>query len=178
MGQPAQKVTRQAYAINPKLCVLCGESLPYENRKGRFCSKSCAATFNNRGVVRHFTHSDLCSCGNAKKRHNKYCDECIAKRVYNPRLAFGELSNDKMRRKRLLELRGNQCQGCGLSEWMERPIPLELHHIDGDTDNNSQENLVLLCPNCHAIQPTHRRKNKQGKRQLIRRKRYAEGKTW
>jgi hypothetical protein len=42
------------------------------------------------------------------------------------------------------------CSGCGLSEWNNKPIPLELHHIDGNSFNNSKENCVLLCSNCHA----------------------------
>lgn len=42
------------------------------------------------------------------------------------------------------------CEVCGLSVWMDKPIPLELHHIDGDRYNNSLNNLQLLCPTCHA----------------------------
>lgn len=42
------------------------------------------------------------------------------------------------------------CEECGLTVWNEKPIPLELHHIDGDRTNNTLENLKILCPNCHA----------------------------
>lgn len=48
-------------------------------------------------------------------------------------------------------LRGRECEKCGLSEWMGEPIPLEVHHIDGDRLNNTLENLQLLCHNCHAF---------------------------
>jgi hypothetical protein len=85
---------------------------------------------------------------------------------------------DEARKKMLLETRGHQCEGCGLENWRNQPIPIELHHVDGDTDNNNEENLQLLCPNCHALTDTHRRRNKNGKRQLMRRKRYASGQTW
>jgi hypothetical protein len=37
-----------------------------------------------------------------------------------------------------------------LSQWRDKKIPLELHHIDGDTKNNLLENLKILCRNCHA----------------------------
>ena len=37
-----------------------------------------------------------------------------------------------------------------LSEWMGKPIPLELHHKDGNHYNNDLSNLEILCPNCHA----------------------------
>lgn len=39
--------------------------------------------------------------------------------------------------------------GCGISEWMGKPIRLHMDHVDGDRSNNVPENLRLLCPNCH-----------------------------
>lgn len=52
-----------------------------------------------------------------------------------------------------------KCSCCGLSEWLGQPIPLELHHIDGNKDNNSLENLELRCPNCHYFTDTYKTKN-------------------
>lgn len=52
-----------------------------------------------------------------------------------------------------------QCTCCGGTEWLGAPIPLELDHIDGNSDNNTLSNLRLLCPNCHALTPTYRGKN-------------------
>lgn len=46
-------------------------------------------------------------------------------------------------------LKEYQCEYCGLSEWNNLPIPLELHHIDGNHHNNELSNLMLVCPNCH-----------------------------
>lgn len=43
-----------------------------------------------------------------------------------------------------------KCEKCGNTIWNEKPIPLQLHHIDGDRTNNMLENLQVLCPNCHA----------------------------
>jgi hypothetical protein len=42
-----------------------------------------------------------------------------------------------------------KCEICGLSEWRGKPIPLELHHKDGNHWNNNLENLQILCSNCH-----------------------------
>lgn len=39
---------------------------------------------------------------------------------------------------------------CKLHKWLNFPITLEVHHIDGDRTNNNEENLQLLCPNCHS----------------------------
>ncbi len=51
------------------------------------------------------------------------------------------------------------CESCGQSSWLDRPIPLELHHEDGDRSNNRLENLKLLCPNCHALTDNYRARN-------------------
>ena len=48
---------------------------------------------------------------------------------------------------------------CGLTQWNGKPIPLELHHINGDSTDNRIENIRILCPNCHAQTPTYRGKN-------------------
>ena len=55
-------------------------------------------------------------------------------------------------RLRLLEegIKEHKCECCGNTEWMGYPIPLELHHKDGNHFNNELSNLELLCPNCHA----------------------------
>lgn len=63
---------------------------------------------------------------------------------------------DKLLRENILE---HRCHICGGREWMGKPIPLQLHHIDGDFRNNSIENLQLLCPNCHAQTENYRGKS-------------------
>ena len=53
----------------------------------------------------------------------------------------------KLLKENLIE---NKCAICGLTEWRNKPITLQLHHIDGNPNNNSLDNLQLLCPNCHS----------------------------
>lgn len=54
-------------------------------------------------------------------------------------------------RQILLERRPYVCEECGLSEWNNRTLPLEVHHLDGNRTNNEDNNLLLLCPNCHSL---------------------------
>ncbi len=68
----------------------------------------------------------------------------------------------------LIKERGHKCERCGLEEWLEEPIPLEIDHIDGDRTNNEKENLKLLCCNCHGLTPTWRGRNNE-KKEVIQR---------
>jgi hypothetical protein len=52
-----------------------------------------------------------------------------------------------------------KCQGCGNIKWRGNPIPLELEHVNGISNDHRIENLKVLCPNCHALTPTYRGKN-------------------
>ena len=71
-----------------------------------------------------------------------------------------DIQTNKVRKKILEEgLKPHRCECCGLEEWMGKPIPLELHHKDGNRHHNELENYELLCPNCHAFTDSYRGKN-------------------
>lgn len=75
------------------------------------------------------------------------------------RFRYGNAIKPANARDALVALRGHKCEKCGFPTWFNEPIPLEVHHKDGDHLNNELENLELLCPNCHALTENWRGKN-------------------
>lgn len=66
-------------------------------------------------------------------------------------------------KKRLVRegIKADVCESCGLTgTWNNKPIVLELDHIDGNSKNHKLENLQLLCPNCHSQTDTYKGRNK------------------
>ena len=167
------------YSLSPKKCKTCNLDLPYEKREQKFCSHSCAASWCNSGIARRANpiltytcrecHSEFksrrpnlvfcslaCSCSNATSRSNDRIENGLFTNVHpSPTL-----------RRYLSEKRGGSCEVCHLSEWMGNPIPLNVHHVDGNAANNLPENLKLLCLNCHGQTDTYL--NKGGRKSARR----------
>ena len=56
-----------------------------------------------------------------------------------------DIQSNKVRIKLLEEgIQEHKCECCGLSTWLGKPIPLELHHKDGDRHNNTLNNFLQV----------------------------------
>lgn len=54
-----------------------------------------------------------------------------------------------------------RCACCGIGpEWLGKPMPLILDHINGVNDDNRLENLRFVCSNCDTQLPTYKSKNR------------------
>jgi len=109
-----------------KNCKNCGA-----DTLGTYCSNRCQHAFQN--------------------------SEIVAEWKENPEK--GTRSGSRLKsavRKYILEKFDYKCSECGWDK--KNPVtgktPLEVDHIDGDPTNNAEDNLRLLCPNCHALTPT------------------------
>lgn len=69
--------------------------------------------------------------------------------------------NSNNLRQRLLKegLKEYKCECCNRTEWLGKPIKLELHHVNGIKNDLRIENLQILCSNCHAYTDNYRGKN-------------------
>jgi predicted HNH restriction endonuclease len=72
---------------------------------------------------------------------------------------------------------GMKCQICNNTSWMGQTIPIILDHIDGDSSNSTLKNIRLICPNCDALLPTYKGRNR-GKGRYSRRLRYQQDKSY
>jgi 5-methylcytosine-specific restriction endonuclease McrA len=63
-------------------------------------------------------------------------------------------------RRYITEERGYKCECCNISNWNNKPLTLQVDHIDGDPSNHKPNNVRLICPNCHSQQENWGAKNK------------------
>lgn len=151
----------------PRYCVVCGGRLTKGHRK--YCSDKHKELHLRGSCV-------ICRSGPLKRKTLYCCAECrrigrLQKlkvlrerryRVYVEKWLSGKadgvvgLGVHDAVRWYLFKKHDYKCEECGWSE--ENPstgnVPLCVHHVDGVYSNNDEQNLRLLCPNCHALTDT------------------------
>lgn len=174
----------EQYDSNPKLCRECSAPLSYEDskRKKSYCNSSCSASYNNKRRAKALEENLVKDCKNPEcnekiLQRRIYCSNACQRQYIRSLSVKDGTAGPKSLKRFLLESSGHRCWTCNKQEWMGQPIPLELEHIDGNSENNSLDNLKILCCNCHALTPTYKGANK-GNGRHYRRERYQEGKSF
>ena len=112
------------------------------------------------------------NCSKETKRKNKYCSN-ICQKEMQYKDYIERWKNNKVNGLRgeyqismhiktyLFKKFNNKCAKCGWGETnpFTNKIPLEVEHIDGNYKNNNENNLILLCPNCHSLTSTYKGAN-------------------
>lgn len=169
-----------------KICAKCGKE---HDKKGLYCSRSCANSriFSKEAIEKKSIASKKQWADNREKMitatllaseeiveqnlKNKELREEIAYKKYMAK-GWDNLGYDTKRRCILFE-QNYKCNKCGIKDWLEKPLSLELEHKDGNRDNNARGNLECLCPNCHSQTPTWRGRHRQQKLNLTDAEIYA-----
>lgn len=112
------------------------------------------------------------NCNKVIQNRNKYCSiKCQKEYEYNEYInkwkkgeKFGCRGDYQISihiKRYLFNKYQNKCTRCGWGEKNKYTgnIPLEVEHIDGNYQNNNEDNLILLCPNCHSLTSTYKGAN-------------------
>ena len=99
--------------------------------------------------------------GKAWNQGKRYRNFSPAKPLSEVLIEHSTWTNSDHLRKRLFKegIKEYKCECCNRTEWLGKPIKLELHHINGIKDDLRIKNLQILCPNCHAFTDNYRGKN-------------------
>lgn len=138
--------------------------------KNHFCSRSCAAKFNNKGIQRNPSKERICkSCNitfrlSSTHKSKSHCQSCKMEPVYGS-MTLGEYrirykgSGPGMysylrylNREWNSHLRSLPCAICNYSKYVELAHIKSLKNLPDSVtifQANAKENVIQLCPNCH-----------------------------
>lgn len=116
-------------------CLVC--SKPLRESRSKYCSNCCQAEYQYRRYIENWK---------AGTESGVQAPHSISNHV----------------RRYLIETRGEKCERCGWNEThaLSGKVPLNVDHVDGCWNNCREENLKLLCPNCHSLTPNFGSRNR------------------
>lgn len=184
MSDETKKKISEALKIDTqKFCLNCGKELNIKQTK--FCGLKCQGEYNKHKYKKHYENLICQCCGKnfIGLTGRKYCClECANKQLKNDRInkfltgdykLNGNNGIPKIIREYLFEKNNFHCEICGYEGYNIKTgkTILQIHHKDGNSENNTPENLQVICPNCHAKTENYMALNK-GK--SARNKRYKK----
>jgi hypothetical protein len=157
-----------------KICQNCQKVFWAIDIRSKFCSHSCAASFNNKGKIRNgksYKKVPCLNCGNIfnQKRHkedfcSRNCFVDFQRKEKIKRFLNSELNDKQVRtkliREYLIKKQNGVCTICKHPPLHnKKPLVFIVDHIDGVFTNNNPENVRAICPNCNSQTDTFSGKN-------------------
>jgi hypothetical protein len=132
-------------------CKACGESFSSGRKGAMFCSIGCSTRFQRDNEHRAFIEQWL-KGADSMSSEVRLCGIKSSSKLGGK--AGGRASGHV--RRFLAETYGEKCSICSWAEIhaVTGHIPVQLDHIDGNSENNKPDNVRLLCPNCHSLTST------------------------
>ena len=147
--------SRKCMALDSRLqlisdCAECGtkfEHIASRANKAKYCSPTCYYKAMSRKGTKEYTcfhcHAKFLSAPSKNRKYcSKKCTNKASKETFKPK--FTTVRKAMLRRNML-----TKCEKCGFDSC---PQILGVHHKDHDRNNNSMDNLAVLCPNCHSME--------------------------
>lgn len=134
----------------------CGKEAHFKLKNGKFC---CSSSPNKCEAVRLKNSTGLKSAYKCGKKQNVFNYEHRQKSIVIKRqnaleqfLKVGSsYSNHAIKNILINKLSWkDECSFCGIVNWNDKKLSMQLDHINGNNSDNRIENLRLLCPNCHS----------------------------
>ena len=189
-----RKLREEEYNKNPNYCKCCGkkieiiDKLPIAKIKKRItCSKKCSALLMHKKKGTLLFYKPCLNCGTKIKGRKIYCSN-ICQQEYHYKKYIRDWKNglntgsdlsgaSEYVKKYIREKYNNKCVKCGWDKTnpVTKKVPVQIEHINGNAEDNQEDNLILLCPNCHSLTPTFGSLNR-GKGRTTRRLQYQRNK--
>lgn len=171
-------------------CERCGNDNDGKYASGRFCCQKCSRGFSTQGKREEINKrvseklkgrnvGNSFPKGHQPTKRNKeslYLSYLAKYEKYIDRWKLGLETGNVIGRsisgyvKRCM--RNKYDNKCCICDWREvnfytKRAPLQIHHIDGNFFNTVEENLLLLCPNCHSQTTTFKAKNQRNGSKIV-----------
>lgn len=136
------------------ICVICNNEFEHKlcrANKAKYCSRKCYHKGQvNKGTIK--TNCPICkkeylmspSRIGIRKSCSRTCYAILKKQETNVPISSNNFRKFWLRRGMILK-----CERCG---YQECENILGIHHKDRNRENNTKENLEVLCPNCHSLE--------------------------